>query len=397
MPDFVATPRAAPTIVTGTRGPENIVANRVVFDVADDIILYMPSAAPLTALTAKLRKKRTTTQRRFDWFEKDEYPRQSALTAVAAVGTTSLVLDVGQGARWAAQGLGLNTRTRELFLNTTTPGADTLTVVRGIGGGEQDMAVGDTLIILGSAYPDGADIGSLKSIQEANLFNYTQIVRTPFGFTGREINTDLYGGKDQVVETKWFGIEHEKSLEQLFFFGRRASRTGANGHEETYTGGLEGFITSNVWDVTGIQVSERAFVETLEDAMRWGRGGYLEGMGTKYLFASSRWMTEIEFWAKDRIQYRVLDKQLGLSAGEYVTTHGRVMLIKDPILDYNHPDMAFLVDLNHIRYVKHQGRDTKLLRDRQGPGIDGEQMEYLTDFGCMVELESAHTIFKGLA
>ncbi len=394
MADFASNPRTAPTMIAGERGPEQLNQTRVIADVQDEILLYMPSASPLTTLTGKLRKKRTVTQSKFDFLTKDEYPRTVKLAADSVIADTVLDVEAGTGTRIADNYVLLNTRTRESVV-VTSVSTDALTVVRGVGSTALDMVTGDTLVFTRAVYEDGENIGTLKSVKEDAEYNYTEIIRTPFGFTGRQVNTDLYGGKDQMTERKWFGIEHTKSIEKMMFFGGRHLITGT--HQQTFSGGLEFFIKSNIWNLGGTVPTERSFVEFLEEGMRWGRGGSQEGSGTKYLFASSRWVTELEFFAKDKLQYKVLDKQIGLSAMEYVSAHGRVMILRTPILDYNHPDFAFLVDLNHVRYVRHQGRDTKLLKGRQGNGVDGEEEEYMSDVGCQVELEASHSILKGLS
>jgi hypothetical protein len=162
-------------------------------------------------------------------------------------------------------------------------------------------------------------------------------------------------------------------------------------------GGLNYFITTNRWDVSGVKLTERAFVEMLEEGMRLGDGGRLHGKGLKYLFASARWITEIEFWAKDRLQTRVLEGVYGLEVTEYRSGQGTVMIVPDPILDEYHPDMAFLVDLNHVRPVRMKNRDTKLLDNRQSPGVDGEDFEYLTECSIQVEEEASHVALSGLA
>jgi hypothetical protein len=392
--------RPIPSIVTGIRDPGSTVAQRIIADVQDEILLYMPSAAPLTTLSGMMRKKRETTQYAFDWLEKDEFPRSVTNTTVDAVGNvTTVAVTAGQGVRVAPNFVLRNRTTGEQML-VTAVATDSLTVVRGIGNGGVGLAIanGQILDFLRAVYPDGAGIGTMKSIKEDRKFNYTEIVRTPFGFTGRQMNTDMYGGKDPMTEKKWHGIEHAKSLENSMFFGKRHTQNAASGMIQSFTGGLESFIATNVWDLAGLNLTERAFVEFLEFGMKWGRGGSNErgGDATKYLFASRSWLTEIEFFAKPRIQYRPIDKRIGLKAGFYDTTHGTVVLVMTPILDGAHADKAFLVDMNHIRYAYHQGRDTKLLDNRQANDIDGESFEYMTDFGAQIELEAAHGILKGL-
>ncbi|OFX02426.1 MAG: hypothetical protein A3E78_01995 [Alphaproteobacteria bacterium RIFCSPHIGHO2_12_FULL_63_12] len=389
-------PRDVPSIVTGNRDPGGTVSQRIIADVQDEIHLYMPTSAPLTALTAMLRKKRETTQYAFDWLEKDEFPRTVELAGAETSATTTLDVKTGQGDRVAANFILRNRRTGEQVL-VTSVATDALTVVRAIGDTTgQDMLAGDQLDFLRAVYKDGATIGTLKSIKEDRQYNYTEIIRTPFGFTGRQMNTDLYGGKDPLTEKKWHGIEHAKSIELAFLFGKRHTRTPDT--IQSMTGGVEYFVKTNIWDLNSQKPTERAFVEYLEFAMKYGRGGSNErgGDATKYLFCSRRWLTEIEFWAKDRIQYRNVDKRVGLKVGQYDTSHGTVMLVMDPILTDAYADYAFLLDLNHVRYAYHQGRDTKLLDNRQDPSLDGEQLEYMTDFGAQIELEAAHGVMKGL-
>jgi hypothetical protein len=395
MGGFVANPRTPPTVVTGQRSIDTTLQQRVMADVQDEILLYLPQAAPLTVLTGKFRNKRKATQYQYDWIEKDQMPREAIVSANITSGSATVVVQAGQGSRFAKYYTLLNVRTRErVWIQSVA--TDTLTITRGVGSTAQAMTAGDKLVFLAPAYEDGSGLGTLKSVAEARQYNYTQIVRTPFGFTGRQANTSLYGGKDPMTERQWQGVEHSRSIEKMMLFGTRHSFTGPNGKLVTLSGGLEYFISSNVFNMGGIKPTERSFVEMLEEALRWGRGGYLRGSGMKWGFFSSRLMTEIEFWAKDRIEYTTLDKQVGLSVGKYVTTHGTLMLVHDPILDEDHPDYGFIVDMNHARYVYHQNRDTRLLDNREAPDLDADEEEYFSDCGFELELEASHTMLKGL-
>lgn len=396
MPDFVPGSRVAPTMVAGSRGVENILTNRVAIDMDEEIHSYAPSAAPFTALSKKSRKKRTVENPRFDFMMKQEYPRGMELAADSIVGDTVLDVLTGQGARIAKHMGLINTRTGEVVVVTATPAADAVTVVRGIGSTEVDMLTGDTIIYAFSAYEEGADIGDKKSVKEDLDYNFTQILRTPFGATRTLMATKLYGGSEEMTETKWHGVRHTIDMEYAYLFGRRHERTGTT-HKQRFMGGLNYFITTNRWDVSGVKLTERAFVEMMEEGMRLGDGGRIQGKGTKYLFASARWVTEIEFWAKDRLQTRVLEGVYGLEVTEYRSGQGTIMIVPNPILDEYHPDMAFLVDLNHVRPVRLKGADTKLLDSRQGPGIDGEDFEYLTECSIQVEMEASHLVLSGLA
>jgi hypothetical protein len=393
MPSFSPNPRTAPTVNTvALRGPENQLAARVVVDMQDDILLYMPKATPLLTLTGKLREKRQATNYRFDWMEKDTQPRFIDVSADATDVATAITIPNGQEARAAAGYVMRNQRTGEQILVTTTAAGSLSVVVRGIGGGAAPMLNGDRLYFLRSVYEDGAGAGAPRSIQEFAYFNYTEIIRTPFGFTGRDLVTELYGGKDEMTETKWQGVEHKKSIEQAMWFGKRHLRTGTGGHQQSFMGGIDSWITTNVWNASTVDINFRAINEFLESAMKWGKGGNLSrGSGTKYLFASSRWVTIFNDLAIQKLQTRVLDEQIGFECFEYVSPHGKVMILPTPLFDDVAPDTAYLLDMNHVRYAYLRGRDTKLLYDRQANDVDGKINEYFSDVSAQVEFEHAHS------
>jgi hypothetical protein len=387
--EFNPASRTAPSMISGSRGHEQLNAARVVVDMQDDILLFQPEATPLLTLTAKMRRKREAVNPLFEWLEKDEYPRTLEVTAVYDSDDTSISVTAGQEARVYANAVVQNVRTGELILVGATSSGSLSSLTRGIGGGQSNGEVGDKLLFVFNAIEDGADTPAQRSIQEFNLSNRTQIVRTAFGFTGRDLVVELYGGRDEMTETKWQSIEHKRSIEYLMFFGKKHLITGT--HQQTFSDGLDNRIATNRWNISGTDFTEDAWVAFLEHGMKWGKGGNQNGKGTKYALMSSRWMSELNGIARDRLQYRVLDDQIGFSAMEYVSPHGRVMMLHSPLLDYYHPERCYLVDLNHGRYVYLRGRDTKLYYDRQGNGIDGRINEYISDVGSQWEFEHAHS------
>ena len=58
MAEFNPNSRSAPSMISGSRGHEQLNSSRVVVDMQDDILLYQPEATPLLTLTGKLRRKR---------------------------------------------------------------------------------------------------------------------------------------------------------------------------------------------------------------------------------------------------------------------------------------------------------------------------------------------------
>jgi hypothetical protein len=341
-----------------------------------------------------VQNRRTVSQYKYDVLSLDQFPRGSEVLTAALAGDVSIVLASGEGDKVQANALLINLRTDE-SIYVTGVSTDTLTVERGFGGTTpQAVNVGDILLFTRAVFQDGTGKGAFKSVKTATDYNYTEILKTGVAFTGRDLNTDMYGGDDPDLTRKWAAIEHLKSIEFMMFFGRRHLRTGT--HYTTFSGGADYFVRDNIWNVNNEVPTERAFIEFLEVAMREGQGGFLNGRGTKYLFGSARWMTEISYWAKDRLRYVSDDRLLGIDVKEYLTPHGKVMLVHTPILDEFHKDRAYLFDLNHIAQTVHRGRNTKLYKNIQDPDLDGVEELWMSDVGAQFEAPDAHAVLKGL-
>ena len=104
-----------------------------------------------------------------------------------------------------------------------------------------------------AAYPQGADVGDLVYQQRVLGYNYTQIFRTAWGFTGTETEIEQYGGRDPAKEQARKPVEHRNQLERAAFWGARDFAT-VNVNEPKpcgSAGGLFEFITANRFDVNG--------------------------------------------------------------------------------------------------------------------------------------------------
>lgn len=394
--EFQRVERDVPDVLDDIRDPNSTLAARIVVDMSDEIHLYDPNAAPFVTFTKEFRDKREATQYRYDTMEKEPMPRAMVTTAAATSGATTVVVTEGHWERTRAFDLLLNLRTREVLAVGATPTTTSVTVVRQIGSSAgAAIEAGDTLLIISNAHEDGARSGDIKTVAETSDFNYTQIVRRKYGWSGRQAKTKMYGGSDIETERRWQGIEHEKEIEYALLFGRRHSRTGANGRLITSTGGVESFLRSLVWDLDGLPLLERSWIEFLEEGMRYGDGGFQNGNSTKYFICGSRLITIINGWAQDRLQYEVMDDVIGFKAMKYQSPHGDVFILKSAILDEYHPDYGFLIDFNHIRYAYHTGRDTVLVKNREENDSDSMEEEWISDVGLDMELEGSCALIRG--
>jgi hypothetical protein len=397
--EFAVNPRVDPTIVQGTRGPENLNTARVIVEMDEVIHQYAENAAPFTTLTNRTRNKRKVNNEKFEWLWKDEEPREIVLTGAALVADTTLDVSTTDDDKAVAGDVLQNTRTREI-VRVASVATNAYTVTRGhSAGGEVDMAAGDKLVIMGRAVEDGSAFGTMVSTKDENEYNYIQGFETPYGQTWVLSKTDLYGGSDLETEDKAQSIRHKKDIELTAFFGAR-DRIAGSSHYITMTGGMDFFCTSNRWNLANTVPTKQAWTRFLEDGMRWGKGGYLNSASpdgaTKFLFCSSHWMTIFEEWYRDQIRYEPLAKKLGIVPAEIDTTQGKVMLIKCPVFDNAHRDSAFLTDLNHVNYVYLDGFDTKLYKNVQPPNYKYYEHVYFTYCGWQFNLEAAHSVIYGL-
>ena len=382
------------TQVTGARAVTDITEKRVKLDVSDKIFAYDPNAASLTRLLTKARKKRKVSQYKFHWLEKDRYPRFDAVNKTAGYDADDVTITVDDGTKFFANALCMNKRTRERFYVTSVATND-LTVTRDLNSTAKPMVDNDVIEILSPTYVEGGDLGTSKSVKEREVEQFTQQIRTPFSLTGRDMHTAMYGGTDQSTERRWQAVEHAISIEKAMWWSVKDSQAiAASGKFTTFMSGVHELVSDNVWDVNAIPFTERSFTEYLEYAMRYGDGGKM-GSRQKFMFCSPRFITEVESWGKEKLYYHGNTDVYGIDATTYRSAHGKVMLIEHPLFE-EEGDIAFLLDLNHIRYAFHQGRDTKLLSDRGGNGVDGETWEFLSDVSLQVELASAHGFIRNL-
>ena len=388
--------QAAPTVSTIQRHVAATVTQRLVPEIKDKILFRTPDAAPLMTVIKGIRGKQTTGNRIFGALFKDDMPRTSTV-ADATVTDVAVALNVaaGTGVRFYANSAAINTRTREVF-RVVSVATDALTIARLSNG--QTMVAGDPIQLLGGAFPDGAAKGNLKSIAETYRWSTCQIHRTGWMLTRRQRKSNMYGGKDEASEKQAQMVRHMQEIELIALFERRFAGTIATGQEVNHTMGAEEGTSQNVWDLEGNKPDFNQFNAALELYMAEGEGGYRSNKsgGNKVLFASPAWCTLFDEWYANRIQTQPVGGEGWSFQMKFVeTSHGKLSIMRHPLLTGEHAGRAFLVDPNHVTYYSFIDGDTQL-NDVTTPGDDGKEWEYLTDFGLLWEHPLAHAQFLNL-
>lgn len=403
MPPITFAQRIAPSTVIGSRGPENAVSGNIIPDVQEGLVRYVNSATPYTALTngkGDSLERRTASNYQFSWLEKDVLPPFFELGAAMNPGDPSMTVATDHWKRMSAGFIFRHPVSKERIRISTDPTTTAVTIRRGLGGTVTGTyAAGERFYLAGLAYEDGQDTPRAIHTIETLKTNKCQIFRTPLKLTGRSLNTDFYSGNDWENEKLDKRIEHMRAIEYAGFYGVQDSFAGTE-HLVTMTDGLESRITTKVWGSNLADLSWGLICDYAREALQWGKGGYWNG-GTreKYWFVPAVVLNKIAEVVHPQVFYDPGEEIMaGISVKTLLTPLGKLHLVHTPMLDEisamaSNGQFAdsFVVDLNHVMFRPHQGRDTRLLDNRQGNGLDAQVAEYFTDGGFQIELEDAHS------
>ena len=393
-----------PTINAGVKTVTQIdTATSLIRDVDSDVQFETPEASPLTAMFKVLRKEEPADQRKFEWFFVPDFPKD--LTAATAETAAAATVNVGAG-EWQRLRLGMqlmNSRTGEVFTVAATP--TTVTVTIGGRAGAAAIVIGDALRIIGTAHEEHHDKPVIRSQAEVAFFNYTQIHESIWGLTGRAQNSSSYMGNEKAYERKKLMVRHNQEVEEILINGvRYQNATGGptNASELTYTGGIKYWIQSNVWHLGNTRPTEGQFMDYLAYISQFGPSGY-ENKGAassgKLIIASPAWMSLLDSWFKDKVEYEQISTKLGVKVGFVQSSVGEFMVKLHPMFGRpGYRDQLFVLDLANFHYKAHKGRDTEILENIQTPGGDRYEALIRTDFGLKAAGdERAHGRIDGLA
>jgi hypothetical protein len=383
------------TLLGGDLATDIINQSQRVIDMQDSIAELEPNNAPFVALLRKLGKYQAKSPK-VEWLEDESMPRfdvvSAALTSAAAsIGATNNAwFRVGDGVRI--------TETGE-FVEVTGVSASAIGVTRAVGGTSAQSATSAAgLYIVNNANAEGASLRTIKTVRLVNQSNFAQIIRTPFGVTGTEMASQLYGqySNDRVRLQHKYGLEHERQIEATFFWGARKEDTTTAGAPKRWCGGAYEFIQTNVYNVAGVLT--RANFENL-----FLRKSFRFGSDRKVLFASPLLMQALDGFAWNggtSSTMRVIENapaaEYGVAVKTYVCSQGIVDIVMKRHWNDNTniSGDGFLLDLDAIKMATL--RDTKLLLERQANDADKVEDEYLTETSLIFEHERRHGLITGV-
>jgi len=387
------------TMIRGAQATGNVSASQHVRDVADRLVYLDPEASPFSLTLSKERAEKATNFK-FEWAEKGGdfagagfAPKLTQVNNGAGytAGDVSIVVDNG-----AYVNIGDTikvVRTAEV-LRVTNVVTNTLTVSRGVGSTAAAALVdNDDLFMIGPSIAEGASVGAANDFQEQWKFDYTQLYRHVASATETQQWVQNYIGQPRTRLRREKAVEHKIDLERSFLFGERNRDTTDTSAPINYTGGFLYWATANA-KAAGGTLTEPEVWDWCEDLFAHTASG-----PTRTLFASALVCSVIDLLAGARLQTVPKDDTYGIAVKEWLTSHGRLLIVKHRLLETGagasgYGGYGLAADMRQLKY--RYGRNTQLLTDRQAPGDDKWVDEYLTECGLEFRLPAAHGVLSGV-
>lgn len=388
------------TIQKGIVSTTEVLPDSMVIDMRDEISMLDEDESQFSTFTMK-SKKGTATREKINWREKEYFPRLVTVAAAYTNVATAVTLNAGHGNRVKAGDVLRSMPMGDAMYVQSVTG-DVVTVgFRNVGvKAAAAGSIGDTLLIMSNASPQGADFPQTAILTATLGYNYSQILRTGYSFSRTARSVQYYGQSEPDNESAVKGVEHKRAIEYSGFWGARDLKTDPTTNEPVgFAGGIVEFVITNKQDVAGPLT-----VDTLDGWLRT----FLQYTGRNVAMFVAPYCAQViskfnrggqgTAWRPSRENVSGLKVDAFMSG---VYGYEIPIVVKKDWNDFpttlkQFGAWIFVIDLDRVQYDTLTGADTSLLTNRQHPGGDRVSEEYLTEFTWEVRNEKAHSILFGI-
>ena len=393
---------AATTINTGVVDTSVPLSNRLKVDMHDPIRMLDPDVSQFSTMLSDPRlPSEKAGSYIVEWLEDRLIPRVLSLAATAASGDTTFTTGTNEGL-YAKTGDIIRIPQTGEAVRVTGASASALTVVRAIGSVAAATAAtgalgGGTLIIVGGSNKQGGSLPTRLITQQTRNYNYTQIVRNPYGFTRTAQQSNWWGGTTLLEwEREKKASEHKTDIENTLFWGAR-SYTATSGPQHT-AGGLFEYISTNKTNAAGTW-SKSSMQTFLTSALQYGSQN-------KVFFVSPLVNQVLSAYLSDN--YVRADVGTTLFGAHVTALISGAFGNNVPVIvkrqwgaygtatsgQYQPAGVGFVVDLDSVALAPMQ--PSVRLSDRQANDADGVDEEYLAEFSFICRQEPHHALIYGV-
>ena len=279
--------------------------------------------------------------------------------------------------------------------------------------GVHDLSDCDTFKIIGNINPEGGEMPDAIALNPVQVYNYTQIFRTPLSITRTAKKTRLRTG-DQYQKMKSEALEmHSWEMELAFLWGIRTQNIGDNGKPERTTMGVINFIrqyaaancddyslnaayAGQTWAAGG----ETWLKALLEQIFRYGAEEKLCLCGSGFLLG-----IDALAMAGGQVNLAPAQKIYGMQIREWLTPFGSIQMKTHPLFSYDATtrNMGILIEPKEMQYKYVD--DTQFYSESTskshpagygGRRLDGSYEEYLTECGLEFGLPQKCAVLNGV-
>lgn len=286
---------------------------------------------------------------RHEWFEEALKPNSATVNGAISSGTTALVVDTGQGSRFAAGDIVQVDGSREL-LSVTSIATDTLTVVRGIRG-TTAVAIADNAVVKRINNPalENETAPGGNPVNRSRKANYTEIFRKVASVTRSMQRVSLIGVDDELEHQVMLARKDLiRDLAHTLINGKvqSADPEGTTTQARTMNGIIQSILagsTPAIVDAGGAVLTETLMNDLLEDM--WTKGG-----SPKILCAPPQQRRALSALLEGRQRFTVKDNVLGAVVERFVSDFGELDVLAPDI--FIPKDAVLILDPSKIKVMK---------------------------------------------
>lgn len=360
------------TVLTGTLGVEDVLANKKVRDVTPGLQHLYKEISPLFRIFNALPSGKAATNEKVEWTTKDLIPRWGYLTtavedSASAGATVTLIpaLTEGGSADTTLMKVGdvvevpSVSDANDSYTNigvVTTVNAATSIVVDPIGWDENDgststyfvaTAINDMIHVISDASEEYSQKPAMKVTQDAQVSNYIQFLRAPYIIGNIQMDAKNYTGPERAERREETYKDIRIQAEELTIHGRRYYIDGTNGRQ-FFMGGVKRYITDGGGDNVLTNWSAGLTEADWDEYLVKGPGMY--GGKRKLLFASADLFLKINSFAKSK--ERILGKvtMFGIEFTQYLAPDNTTYLMyKHDLFINDYAGAGLIVDPTAIK------------------------------------------------
>lgn len=372
--------------------------------------------APLFALMSRVRKE-STNDPEFAWWDEPNHLVRLTVNKAGGYGTTETTLSVDSTDPSSAAprnqwGLASHlkpgdllmvepaeaaTFTAEVLEVTNVINDNNFTVRRGAAG-TTPAAIADnaSLLLTGSAYPEGSGSALAVSRNPVKYFNYTQIFKTAYEITNTAKVTKTRTGDPVSNDKRRKMFDHSRAIEMALMFGQKSEISDqVTGKPKRTTDGIRKLVgNANVFAVTPTIDLILDYVSPVFDYDTPAGNSRIAFCGNGALNVINK---TIKNDSGTRINFTPKIKQYGMDLNSLEFPQGSIYIRTHPLMSlhpvYNYS--MFILDFASLKWRPMTGRDTKFEDNIQQKGEDLQKGQWITEAGLEMDFAGLTSAYIG--